>query len=71
MNGLAPCSDVLDEGTVTTIRGTSDEEPACSWSDDSTLVVLLSIFTAAAPGMRVGIKAKSKWEILVIVVGSF
>ena len=64
MNGLAPCSDVLDEDTVATIRGTAPDPPECSWSDDSTLVVLLSIFTDAAPGMRVGVKAGVIWPQL-------
>ena len=56
MNGVSPCSLILDDETVATLQGTATEEPKCLWSDDSQLVVHLSLFTDAGPGMRVGVK---------------
>jgi len=63
MNGQAACSRVLDSATVAQIKGVSPTAPICQWTDDSTLVVQLTVFTNAAPGMTIEIKPGVVWPL--------
>ena len=47
--------------TVSILQGTSDQPPMCFWVDDATLVVYLTMFTDAAPGMEVAIRGNVLW----------
>ena len=53
VNGMVPCSDLLDETTTAQLRGSSVDEAQCYWTSDSTIVARISMLTAAAPGMQV------------------
>ena len=61
MVGIQDCSTLLQDSTVAVLKGTSEDEPKCFWSDDSTMVAYLSMFTAAGPGMTVKIKPNVLW----------
>ena len=61
MNGIEPCSVVLDDQTSAQLRGSAAAEAKCAWADDSTLFVRLTLYTAAAPGMRIGIRSDVLW----------
>ena len=61
MNGLSACSAVLSDATVLTLQGSSSEPALCDWSDDSTLVAYLTMFTDAAPGMSVHVRGGVLW----------
>ena len=61
MNGQHPCSRFLNDATVTQLKGSSTSELLCEWMDDSKVMVLLDLYTNAAPGMTVGIKANVIW----------
>ena len=64
MDGLSPCSKVLDEATVSTLKGNSPDEPQCLWSDASTLEARLTMFTDAGPGMAVTVLPGVLWPRL-------
>ena len=61
MNGVQPCDRLLAMATVSILQGTSDQPPMCFWVDDATLVVYLTMFTDAAPGMEVAIRGNVLW----------
>jgi hypothetical protein len=66
MNGVGPCSEVLDDPTVRQLFGSPPSDasvlpPQCDWIDSSTLRVFLTMHTAAAPGMHVGIRDGVVW----------
>ena len=61
MAGVSPCSTLLKDDTVAAIKGTSPDEPTCLWYDDSTMIVFLTMFTNAAPGLVVNIKPNVLW----------
>lgn len=61
MNGIGPCSAVLDDATSSALRGGAAAEAQCDWSDDSTLVAFLTMDTAAVGGMTVGIRSDVVW----------
>ena len=61
MVGDGPCSSVLDMATVTQLAGAAPRAPTCSWQDGLTLIVYLTVYTDAAPGMLVGIKRHVLW----------
>mmetsp|Transcript_18113 Transcript_18113/g.57880 ORF Transcript_18113/g.57880 Transcript_18113/m.57880 type:complete len:154 (-) Transcript_18113:696-1157(-) len=56
MNGVMPCRTVLDDATAAQLRGTAESDAACYWLDDSTLVALLTVSSAAAPGMTLAVR---------------
>eukprot|EP00965_Chrysotila_dentata_P002476 80360-Pleurochrysis_carterae.AAC.1 len=64
MNGIGPCSTILDDATVATLQGSSTLEPNCQWVDDTQLKVYLTMFTAASAGMRVGLRPNVIWPRL-------
>ena len=61
MNGVASCERVLDDTTVATLTGSASAPAKCYWQDDSTLLVQLTIYTAAAGGMTVGVRPGTLW----------
>ena len=63
MNGIAPCSTVLDDATATTLKGTGTEDASCDWEDDYTLIALLASTTGANGGMRVNVRPNVLWPL--------
>ena len=61
MNGIAPCSMVLDAATSSQLKGSGPTDANCYWSSDNELVVQLTMYTAATGGMTVGIKRGVLW----------
>lgn len=61
MNGIAPCSRIFDDATVTTLQGSSSSMPLCSWQDDMVVEALIDMFTSAGPGMVVGVRPNVMW----------
>jgi hypothetical protein len=61
MNGPEDCSKILDADTVEQIFGygtPATERPnECEWLDDATVVVYLTLYTSAEPGMDVCLKS--------------
>ena len=64
MNGLGPCATVLSDGTVATLRGASASDVLCDWRDDVTVEIFLSMFTDAAPGAQICVRAGALWPAL-------
>ena len=60
MSGLSDCSAVLDKATVAQLQG-GETRLLCRWESDSLLAVQLGSKTGAAPGMRVGLRARVLW----------
>ena len=69
-NGVVDCSTQLDERTALQLRGSSPSEAQCYWSDETTLLVQLTLFTDAAPGMAVALKPGVIWPALWSYPGS-
>jgi len=61
MNGVEPCSRVLDAQTVARLQGDSPNAPDCVWTDDSTIEVLIDGLSGASAGMRVGLLPDVLW----------
>ena len=61
MNGRLPCSIVLSQATVATLKGTSPSDTLCEFIDDFTLMVYLDLYTSAAPGMTVTLNPNVVW----------
>jgi hypothetical protein len=61
MNGLGPCSMVLDDATSMQLRGSALADALCDWVDDSTMFAQLTLYTNASAGMRVGVRANVLW----------
>ena len=61
MNGVGPCSQVLDDATILQLQGTSKDAPKCAWLDDVTLEAKLDLYTSAVPGMTIGLRANRIW----------
>ena len=61
MNGLGPCRQVLAPATIAVLQGADASPPMCDWTDDSHLVAYLTLFTSAAPGMSVTVRAGVLW----------
>ena len=61
MNGPEDCSKILSASTVAQVFGydtPATERPNdCEWLDDATVVVYLTLYTSAAPGMDVCLKS--------------
>lgn len=61
MNGVGLCTLIFDDRTVQELGGGALTSPLCEWTDGSTVKVQLNLYTAAAPGMTVGIRAGVLW----------
>ena len=61
MNGIGPCSSVLDDSTATQLKGTAAADASCYWKDDSTLVAQLTMESLATSGMAVGVRPNVLW----------
>ncbi|KAL3928713.1 MAG: hypothetical protein SGPRY_002275 [Prymnesium sp.] len=58
--GRVSCDLLLDETTSDVLRGSASLFPDCIWTADA-VVALLTVHTAAAPGLRVGFKPATIW----------
>lgn len=70
MNGIGPCSQVLDDATSAQLRGTATEEAMCDWIDSSTLFVQLTMSTSATGGMAITLRPDVLWPATWVYPGS-
>ena len=61
MNGVGPCSQVLDDATAAQLRGWAASEALCDWTDGSNMFAQLTRDTNASAGMRVGLRPNVLW----------
>jgi hypothetical protein len=60
-NGNTPCNALFSDATAAQLRGAASAQADCGWDDDSTIVVFLTLDTAAAPGMLVKLRPSVIW----------
>ena len=70
MNGVEPCTAVLDDATSAQLKGTAMAEADCYWTDDSTLVARLTAESLATGGMTIGLRPRVLWPKLWVYPGS-
>ena len=62
MNGVGPCSQIFDDNTSATLRGTGTAEATCAWFSDTVVFAQLTMATAASSvGMTVTLREGVLW----------
>eukprot|EP00966_Prymnesium_polylepis_P218365 5054227-Prymnesium_polylepis.1 len=61
MNGQGDCSQIFSDATALALRGAAAAPAQCDWTDDSTLVAFLSMYTNAGPSMAITVRANVLW----------